>query len=913
MGNDDGDNSEIDMSKVIITITGNPESWTNTKVKVKIKSNIKAIQKEYSMDGGNTWKKYQNEIEVENNGIEIQARGINEKNEKTEVVKKKIENIDRLQPNIFVPSVKEMTTKLEITANTTDKDATTKDGKSGIKGYKFSKDNGSSWTDMKSEGKYIFDNLKSGTTYPIKVKAIDNAGNEIETDTINATTEENIIVPDGEGRIHFSKEPNTWTRETVKLQISTSEQGYGIEYSLDGNEYISYSEPIEINENKTIYARLTKGGKVGKSTTYVVDNIDRLQPKEFTVNIQEKTTNSIVVEGNTTDAESTKTDGNSGIKEYYFSKDNGKTWESNANKLDTRYTFINLIQGQKYNIKMKAVDNAGNQTITEVTETITEYVPGGDNIIFDYFPTEWTNGNVAVNIKSKDSKYQVEYSSNGSDWNKYNTEIVMSQNGVIYARLKDNIGQIGPIVTGNVKNIDKETPTITVSSGEVKNKNVIITANANDGQSGIKSYEFYAEGVLQSTQTTTSNSVTFTLPTTFGSTAVYVIVTDKAGNTKQSATITITDNTIKTLAELKLFRDRVNSGTTYQGVTITQISDINIGGSSSGNWIPINGFNGTYNGNNHTINGLYINHKTSNMSNMGLFGVTNSTTIIKNLNISGASIYSNSQKVGILAGHNRGTIENVNIQNGYVTSLYKAGGICGINEGGRIISCKNNATVNYIKTTGKGDASGWNIGGIVGENINNSSKISKCINTGSVTGIHGVGGICGSGHGTIELSVNKGTVTSTESSPEDGYSMIGGIIGFAAYESTITISNCYNTATISSVNDAGGIVGDAVGDGGKVTIQNCYNRGNVSAPQNKGGILGLKNQNGTLTITNSFWLSGTGPSYGIGWNGSTNNANNIGATPKNSSQLKNLVSTLGSAYKSDTKNINSGYPILSWQ
>lgn len=333
---------------------------------------------------------------------------------------------------------------------------------------------------------------------------------------------------------------------------------------------------------------------------------------------------------------------------------------------------------------MKAVDNAGNQTITEVTETITEYVPGGDNIIFDYFPTEWTNGNVAVNIKSKDSKYQVEYSSNGSEWNEYTTEIVMSQNGVIYARLKDNIGQIGPIVTGNVKNIDKEMPTITVSSGEVKNKNVIITANASDGQSGIKSYEFYAEGVLQSTQTTTSNSVTFTLPTTFGSTDVYVIVTDKAGNTKKSDINTIYDYTIKNFEELKTFRDSVNSGETYKGITITQISDINMGGSSLGNWIPIgidsHRFDGTYNGNNYTISNLYINHETGNSVDQGLFGNTDNNALIKDLNISGVSIYSKAEAIGTLVGYNRGSILNVNILNGSLTGLFNSGGICGTNN-----------------------------------------------------------------------------------------------------------------------------------------------------------------------------------------------------------------------------------------
>ena len=135
VGNEDGEgNTEVDISKVKISITSSPESWTNGKVKVKITSNVTKVSKEYSIDGGKNWNKYENEIEVADNGTEIQARGVNEKNEKTEVVKKKIENIDRLAPNIFAPTVKATKNRLEITASTTDKEATTKDGKSGIKG-----------------------------------------------------------------------------------------------------------------------------------------------------------------------------------------------------------------------------------------------------------------------------------------------------------------------------------------------------------------------------------------------------------------------------------------------------------------------------------------------------------------------------------------------------------------------------------------------------------------------------------------------------------------------------------------------------------------------------------------------------------------------------------------------------------
>lgn len=77
VGNDNDENSEIDMSKVKITITTTPTNWTNEKVKVRVSANTTKVTKQYSLDGGNNWQKYENEIEIQDNGIEIQARGLN--------------------------------------------------------------------------------------------------------------------------------------------------------------------------------------------------------------------------------------------------------------------------------------------------------------------------------------------------------------------------------------------------------------------------------------------------------------------------------------------------------------------------------------------------------------------------------------------------------------------------------------------------------------------------------------------------------------------------------------------------------------------------------------------------------------------------------------------------------------------
>lgn len=71
---------------------------------------------------------------------------------------------------------------------------------------------------------------------------------------------------------------------------------------------------------------------------------------------------------------------------------------------------------------------------------------------------------------------------------------------------------------------------------------------------------------------------------------------------------------------------------------------------------------------------------------------------------------------------------------------------------------------------------GTNVGGICGSNSgNNSSSISNCYSTGSVSGTSNVGGICGSNS--------------------------------SSSYTTNTISNCYSTGAVSGTSNVGGICG----------------------------------------------------------------------------------------------------------
>lgn len=123
---------------------------------------------------------------------------------------------------------------------------------------------------------------------------------------------------------------------------------------------------------------------------------------------------------------------------------------------------------------------------------------------------------------------------------------------------------------------------------------------------------------------------------------------------------------------------------------------------------------------------------------------------------------------------------------------------------------------------------------------------------------------------------------------------MGGIIGY----NTGSIKSCYNKGNVignaTAIAWVGGITGQTHSE-----IQDSYNIGIISssAPENViGGITGNEVSN---FITNCYYLNTCGAA-GFG-------------TSKTTGQLKALTSTLENAYKTDSKNINEGYPILVWQ
>ena len=357
-------------------------------------------------------------------------------------------------------------------------------------------------------------------------------------------------------------------------------------------------------------------------------------------------------------------------------------------------------------------------------------------------------------------------------------------------------------------------------------------------------------------------------------------------------------------------------------------------------WTPIGSYTGTFDGQGHTISGLYVDVSGSGDSDIyvyaGLFGYINGG-VVKDLSITDSYISGSASSNtlasayvgGVCGKNNDGTIENCSVSatvtgsvTGSASDKYAyVGGVCGYNNGGTIENCYNSGSVTG-SVTGNASDKYANVGGVCGYNI--GGTIMNCYNSGSVTGSASgkyayVGGVCGQnysydsyddGTATITNCYNTGSVTGTG----NAYFYVGGVCGYnyAYGSSTAKITNCYSTGTVTSSDGTayvGGVCGQNFANRGTAKITNCYSTGEVTSTGTYGGVCGTNDfSSGTATITNCYWLTGTA-STGIGTgNGTATNVESKTVDEFASGEVAWLLNTYetGSVWAVG----DNGYPVL---
>ena len=260
-------------------------------------------------------------------------------------------------------------------------------------------------------------------------------------------------------------------------------------------------------------------------------------------------------------------------------------------------------------------------------------------------------------------------------------------------------------------------------------------------------------------------------------------------------------------------------------------------------------FTGNFNGQNHSISGLWTNYRGGTLywESQGLFGLIDGATI-ENLgvNTSDKGVFDTNYNVGVLVADAR---------NSTITNCYTFGNISSHTGGGLVGSADNSAITNCSSVV---DVNAIYGGGLVGSVSNNStiencyaigdittdgggglvatvtnSSITNCYATGNVTLVSHLpgGGLVGRlNNGSISNCYATGAVTG------NGNQGMGGLGGDIVNS---TITHCYATGTVNSVNrgHSGGLGGDIVNS----TITNCYATGNVKSNSFAGGLLGNLN------------------------------------------------------------------------
>lgn len=323
--------------------------------------------------------------------------------------------------------------------------------------------------------------------------------------------------------------------------------------------------------------------------------------------------------------------------------------------------------------------------------------------------------------------------------------------------------------------------------------------------------------------------------------------------------------------------------------TFKQNRDITLMGD---NFIPLcpDGFEGTFNGQNHIISGLKINKSEGNV---GLFAKISSTGYVRNIVLDKVDIKALGDYTGALAAYSEGKIESCSASGSieYTKAAQTpVGGMVGYNKKD-ILSCVNNLTINVKSKS---------VGGICGSS--EGGNIKKCGNNGNVTSTSpNVGGIVGELKKLtkIEECYNKGTVKSMKS--------VGGIVGGGNNASVI--KNCYNAGQVESTGGASSSNDMACGiyswsNTNNPKIENCYNVGKIIVPEAEhANSNAITNKAPAGNITNCFFLLGS----------ASNLTSQITGSGLSDASMKLQTTYSGWDFSKVWTMIAGGYPKLKWE
>lgn len=282
------------------------------------------------------------------------------------------------------------------------------------------------------------------------------------------------------------------------------------------------------------------------------------------------------------------------------------------------------------------------------------------------------------------------------------------------------------------------------------------------------------------------------------------------------------------------------------------------------NFVPVF-FTGSFDGNGHTILGLFMNQPDT--TSVGLFKYLGTGGSIQNVGLAQVNITGGSQ-VGTLVGFADGGTVDKTFATGSITGGDGVGGLIG-----------------YQKET----------------HLSNSYSTATVVGTGGFAHYGGLVGYLDAG--TITGSYASGSVSETSGFGGQVGGLVGGVAGVSS-AAPASITDSYAQGAVQGFTDVGGLVGSVFG---AMTITNSYAIGAVTGDpgaSNLGGLVGFEDDfssdNAGNTYTNSFWDTQT-----------TGQASSTGGTGKTAAEMQTEATFTGAGWNFTTIWEMDTYPELS--
>lgn len=249
----------------------------------------------------------------------------------------------------------------------------------------------------------------------VYVRAVDAAGNVSDVVEVEIAK---IVIPDTTA----PNAPTVTIKDGVLTIAASDDDTAKIEYSIDGEEWIVYTEPVKVEENTTIHVRaMDAAGNVSEVKVYKVSS---------TVNPADPTKPAVptVVEK---DGVVTVTASDDVTTKLEYSLDDGKTW--------VPYTEPVKV-AEKATISVRAVNVIDNKAaFSEVVElTIPDRTAPK--------APKMSAKNNMVTVKAQDEDVvKIEYSLDKETWTEYKDPVKLAAKKTMYARAIDAAGNVSEI------------------------------------------------------------------------------------------------------------------------------------------------------------------------------------------------------------------------------------------------------------------------------------------------------------------------------------------------------------------------------------------------------------------------------------------------------------------------------------